>query len=78
MTASPSGEVVILILSLAMLVFFLFRELSDKKKSTWRLGLGDFFARPSHPQTKSIAAVILGAVFIGLIVILIIQRMIAN
>lgn len=75
MTASPSGEIVILVLSLVMLAFFLFREMSDKNKTTWRLGLADFLARPSRPQTKSIAVMVLGVIFIGLIVFLIVQRL---
>lgn len=76
MEASPAGEIVILIISLIVLVFFLFREAFSQTKTSWRVGLSDFLTRPVNPNTKSITVIAFGILFIGLIFWLIIQRII--
>lgn len=68
MTLSPTGEIIILIVSLVVLGFFLFRETFGQNKTNWRLGLSDFLVRPvNEPSGKSVAVVVLGVVFIGII-----------
>jgi len=75
MTASPTVEVIILISSLGVLGFFLFREAFGSNKTNWRWGLADFLARPANePTTKSIAAIVFGIVLIGFIFFLLGKR----
>lgn len=75
MTVSPTGEIIILIVSLVVLGFFLLREAFGQNKTNWRLGLSDFLVRPvNEPNGKSIAVLILGLLFIGIIFYLIAQR----
>lgn len=74
MTASPTGEIIILLLALVALSFFLQREIV-KNNSTWRFRISDFFVkRPAEPNEKNLAAVLLGFVMLGLLLFLLFQR----
>ena len=64
MKASPGGEIAILLFAIIMIVFFLFREIGDRNKTSWRLGLSDFLMRPvNQSNQKSFAVIGLGIVF---------------
>ena len=78
MKASPGGEIAILLFAIIMIVFFLFREIGDRNKTSWRLGLSDFLMRPvNQSNQKSFAVIGLGIVFICVILFLILQRILA-
>ena len=75
MTASPTGEVIILLVSLCVFSFFLWQEIT-RRETTWRFRISDFFVkRPQNPDEKNGAAVAMGIVLIGLLLLLLFQRL---